>query len=393
MRINLIGCGCGAESLTAEASAAIGRASLLIGSGRLLREYGKGRPCAEAVSAEAILRAIGECGGEELCVLFSGDSGFYSGARLLLPQLAGHDTRIFPGVSSVQVLAARLGRPWQDWRLCSAHGVDCDAVAAVCGGSPVFFLTGGKRGPAALCGELTAAGLGFLRAVVGEDLGTENERITSGSAAELAGMDFSPLSVLLTEASPRPTGRTPGLPDEAFLRAEKIPMTKREVRAVALAMLGVGKDELCWDIGAGTGSVSVELALQARAVWAVERDEDALALAAENRKKHGAWNLRLIGGTAPDALRDLPAPDAVFVGGSGGMLREILRQIDAANPGARICVAAVTLESLQSAREELCALGRRVEVCQIASSRSREVGGMTMMLARNPVFLIVGTRA
>ena len=129
MTVTLIGCGCG--SLTAQASAAIEEAEMLIGSRRLLREHGGDRPTREAVTVPAIMEAIKGANRENICVLLSGDSGFYSGARLLVPALAGHELCLLPGISSVQQLAARLQRPWQDWLLCSAHGVDCDAVAAV----------------------------------------------------------------------------------------------------------------------------------------------------------------------------------------------------------------------------------------------------------------------
>ena len=391
MKITLVGCGCG--SLTQEAQNAIDRAELLIGSERLLKQHAGGRPAVEAVSAESIREAVRDSDLSEICVLFSGDSGFYSGARRLLPLLAGgqDEIRLLPGVSSVQHFAARLCRPWQDWGLYSAHGTDCDVLSAVCTGKPAFFLTGGKRSPDALCRELTAAGLGFLRVSVGENLGTEQERVRTGTAEELAAEHFEPLSVLLAEPAPVPERCAPGLPDDSFSRTEKVPMTKQEIRAAALAKLGVGPADVCWDIGAGTGSVSVELALLAGAVYAVEQNAGALRLAEENRRKHKAWKLRLVEGTAPEALRNLPAPDAVFVGGSGGRLRAILGAVHEANPLARICVSAVTLETLQQACEELRALGCRTEVCQIAVSRSREAGGLTMMLAQNPVWLISGT--
>ena len=149
--------------------------------------------------------------------------------------------------------------------------------------------THGKTTTSGMIGQaLTDAGLGFLTVTAGEDLGTDLERITSGTAADFCKQTFSGLSVLLAEAAPRSERRTPGLPDGEFVRAEKIPMTKQEVRAAALAKLAVRPTDVCWDIGAGTGSVSIELALQAKSVWAVERDEDAIRLAAENREKHGA---------------------------------------------------------------------------------------------------------
>ena len=388
MNVTLIGCGCG--DITGDARTAISEAGLLIGSKRLLDAYGEDKPQIEAVTAEAIAAAIRKADCDTVCVLFSGDSGFHSGTRLLLPLTADCDVRVIPGVSSVQLFAARLQRPWQDWLLRSAHGTDCDVVEAVCHGRPVFFLTGGKQSPATLCRELTDAGLGFLNIHVGEDLGTSRERITHASAAALAERTFSPLSVMLAESAPRPERRVPGIPDAEFLRAEKIPMTRQEIRAAALSKLGVGPKDVCWDIGAGTGSVSVELALQCRAVYGIEREAAALALAEENRKKHGAWNLRLIKGEAPAALAGLPAPDGVFIGGSGGRLREILCAVQEANPRARVCVAAITLEALHTSCITLRELAYETEVTQVSVTRSRPAGGLTLMLAQNPVYLICG---
>ena len=387
MSVTLIGCGCG--SLTREAADAIREAGLLVGSARLLSAYGEGKRCAEAVAAREIAAAL-DASDADACVLFSGDSGFYSGARLLLPLLGGRDVRVLPGISSVQAFAARLGESWQDWRLCSAHGVACDPVAEVCRGQRVFFLTGGRQDPAALCRALTEAELGSLRVAAGEELGTERERIVRGSAKELQDMSFAPLSVLLAEPAPCAERRAPGWPDDCFLRAEGVPMTKQLLRAAAIAALGVRPDDTCWDVGAGTGSVAIELSMLCRRVYAVERESAALALAAENRRRLGAWKLRLLEGTAPEALRGLPAPDAVFVGGSGGRMKEILHTVHNANPAARICVSAVTLEGLHNSNSILRELGCETEVTQISVSRSRECGGLTMMLAQNPVYLIVG---
>lgn len=393
MKVFLIGTGCGAAALTAEARAAIDQAQLVIGARRLVDAYAPdGSSRAEAVLAEDIAALIAGAACERICVLFSGDSGFYSGARRLLPLLNGYDVQLLPGISSLQLFAARLGRPWQDWRLCSAHGVACDAVAEVCQGKPVFFLTGGKLGPSELCAQLCEAGLGALPVCTGEELGTDRERIRRGCAAEFAAEKFSVLSVMLAESVPETSRRSPGLPDALFQRTEKIPMTKQEVRAAALAKLGIRPEDICWDIGTGTGSVAIELALCARAVYGVERSPEALETAKINREKLGAWKLRLIEGTAPEALAGLPAPDAVFIGGSGGKLRQILKAVYAANPEARICVSAIALESLHNAYTSLEELGYNVEISQIAVSRSRAVAGLHMMTAQNPVYLVSGER-
>lgn len=175
-------------------------------------------------------------------------------------------------------------------------------------GQACLFLTGGPDGPAELCRELTQAGLGELPVTVGENLGFNGEQVSPMTAARCAEKTFAPLNVLLCEPAPRYPRRTPGIPDREFLRAEGVPMTKQEVRAAILSKLAVGLEDVCWDIGAGTGSVSVELALQCKAVWAVERKPEALALARSNREKFGAWNLRLVEGSAPLSWRIFPPP-------------------------------------------------------------------------------------
>ena len=167
-------------------------------------------------------------------------------------------------------------------------------------------------------------------------------------------------------------------------------MTKQEVRAAILAKLAPRPEEICWDIGAGTGSVSVELALNSRGVWAVERKPEACDLIRENRRKFAAWNLRLVEGAAPEALAGLPTPDVVFVGGSGRQMGGILEKIAQTAPQARVCFSAIALETLHEAAQGLSKLGYQVEITQLSVSRTREVGDLHLLLAQNPVFLILG---
>lgn len=378
MKVTLIGTGCGPVPDI--------QADYVIGASRLLEGCAVRHDA--ATRAEDILSLLLASGCENCAVLYSGDTGFYSGARTLLPLLKeqGIEAEVQPGLSSVQVLAARLGRPWQDWALYSAHGTQCDPVAAVCGGKSAFFLTGGPDGPARLCCQLTEAGLGTLSVTVGENLGFDRENVSQMTAAQCAERTFAPLNVLLAEPTPRYHRRTSGIPDGEFIRGEGVPMTKQEVRAAILSKLAVGPNDVCWDIGAGTGSVSVELALQCKAVWAVERKANALALAQANREKFGAWNLHLVEGTAPAVLSQFPKPDAVFVGGSGGELATILEAVRCANPQARACVSAISLETLHTAIERL----EEAEVTQISVSRSKNVGQLHLLLAQNPVFLVTG---
>ena len=381
--VTLIGMGSGTwEALSAQAQNAVRGAGLVFGAKRLLA--GLPAECSARqftfYQPAEILNTLSQFPHQDAAVLYSGDTGFYSGASGLITPLRalGVPARILPGVSSVQMLSAALGRPWQGWKLVSAHGCSCDPAAVCRNGKPAFFLTGGS---------------GEVHALVGENLGTANEAIRYGSAEELAGQSFAPLSVLLVENPDAPRFRTPGFPDESFLRGE-VPMTKQEVRAAALAKLGVRPSDILWDVGAGTGSVSVELALAASRghVYAVECDPDACALIRKNREKFRAYNLTLIENRAPEALAGLPAPDAVFVGGTKGGMDGVLEAIYCKKPDARVCISAIALETLSTAVAALTARGLTAEVTQIAVSRTRPAGRLHLLTANNPIFLITGTR-
>ena len=395
MKIDLVGMGSGTPgSLTVQGLAALRGAGLVIGARRLLEKLPDGCTGNRALlyKAEEICALLQTTSAVQVAVAYSGDTGFYSGAAALCRALdaQGLAYTVHPGLSSVQLLAAALGRPWQGWKLVSAHGCAC-APAAVCGAdAPTFFLTGGIETPATICAKLTQSGCGEVAATVGENLGTDDQRLVAGTVQELAQQQFAALSVLLVEPCPALSRRVPGLPDEAFLRG-KTPMTKQEVRAAVLAKLAVRPGDTLWDVGAGTGSVSVEMALAAPQgeVWAAECDADACELIRQNRIKFAAENLHLCEGTAPAVLADWPAPDAVFIGGSKGNLRAIVDAVLAANPSVRLCISAIALETLQQAIAALAAHGLTAQVTQIAVSRTKAAGRLHLLMANNPVFLIV----
>lgn len=398
--VTLIGMGSGTpELLTAQGLAALQSADLIIGAKRLLEHLPTG--CTENRKAlykpENILSCLSEFPAANAALLYSGDTGFYSGASKLLPMLRafGISARVLPGISSVQLFSSAIGRPWQDWKLVSAHGCACDPAAEclTAEGHPVFFLTGGTETPATLCAKLADAGLGDAHAIIGENLGTPQEHLAFGTAQTLAANAYAPLSVLLIEHTVLPARRIPGFPDDAFIRGE-VPMTKQEVRAAALAKLAVRPTDTLWDVGAGTGSVSVELALAAPRghVYAVECAPDACALIRQNREKFHAYNLSLIEGTAPQALADLPAPAAVFIGGTKGSMTEVVDAALAKNPNARLCISAIALETLSAAIAALAAHGQAAEVTQLAVSRTRPAGKLHLLMANNPIFLITGER-
>ncbi len=396
MNVTLIGMGSGQpENLTLQGLAALRQADLILGARRLLAVLPAG--CTEnraaAYRPDEVAELLQTSGAENAVLVYSGDTGFYSGASSMMEKLEalGVRARVLPGLSSIQLLAAALGRPWQGWNLVSAHGRTCDPVAECMQGRPTFFLTGGSEDPATLCAQLAAEGFGDVQGVVGQCLGTPEEKLFRGSVKELAAGRFNSLSVLLVEAAEVLPRRAPGLPDEAFERGD-VPMTKQEVRAAVLAKLAVRPEDILWDVGAGTGSVSVELALAAPRgrVYAVECRPEGCALIKANREKFRTRNLVLVEGLAPDALSDLPAPDAVFIGGSKGSLAAIVDAALDKNPDARICVSAIALETLSAAVAALTAQGRTVQVSQIAVSRAKAVGGLHLMMAQNPIYLITG---
>lgn len=404
-KVTIIGAGPGNPDLLSRAALdAIDIADVVIGAHRAL--VGIDVPpdvvrCELVKTADIVAALTDAASWQRAVVVMTGDVGLFSGARRLVEALSGDaqvDVRVIPGISSASYLAARLARPWQDWRFASAHGVACDIVAEAERAGELFLATSGGEDPSRLSGELVQAGFGDARVTVAERLSYPDERITCATASEIAGQTFDDLNVMLIElaggsgspANSRWPYASSGIPDELFIRGD-VPMTKQEVRAVALAKLRLTATDTVWDVGAGTGSVSIEAALIARAgsVWAVERNAAGVWLIRENADAFGCGNVHAVPGVAPEALAKLPVPDAVFVGGSAGELPSIVEAALEKNSQVRLCVPCVTVETLT----EACALlsGSRFkgfEACQVSAARAEAVGSHHLMKAQNPVFLV-----
>ena len=393
MKVYLIGVGMGnPETLTVRALEAIRACPVLVGARRLLEPWGESHQCVPLITAADIAEFIGKTPEGPVAVLLSGDTGFYSGAKNLWPLLGNCEVETVPGISSLTYFCAKIQTTWQDAKLVSAHGRAHNLVGEIQRNAKTFALTGGATKVEDVCRELVERGLGDVRLSVGERLSYSDERITAGTAAELAGERFADLSVLLA-VNPAPVVRPwngSGLPDGAFLRGD-VPMTKEEVRSLALSKLRLEEHHVVWDVGAGTGSVSVECALSCPAgrVYAVEKKEEALALIAENRARFGAANLEIVAGTAPEALEALPAPDRVFLGGTSGGLEEILQAVFHKNPAARVVCTAVTLETVGEAAKCFSRLGSP-DMVQLSVTRTRPAGRYHLMDAQNPVWLFSG---
>ena len=393
MKVYLIGVGMGnPDTLTLQALEAVRACPVLVGARRLLEPWGAEHDCVPLIAAADIAEYVGKAPLGPVGVLLSGDTGFYSGAKALWPLLGAHEVVTVPGLSSLTYFCAKLQTAWQDAKLVSAHGRDCDLAGEIARNPRTFALTGGATRVADVCRALAERGLGDVKVSVGERLGYPDERITTAPAAELAGEDFDSLAVLLAE-NPRPAAppwRGPGLPDAAFLRGD-VPMTKEEVRALALSRLRLEENHIVWDVGAGTGSVSVECALACPRgrVFAVEKKPEALALIGENRARFGVDNLEVVAGTAPEALEALPAPDRVFLGGTSGNMEEILDAVFRKNPAARVVCTAVTLETVGEAARRFAKL-EGADMVQVSVTRTRPAGPYHLMDAQNPVWLFSG---
>lgn len=389
-RFYIIGAGLGTrEFLTGYAVEKLNEAGLVLAAPRLASLRMDALPCPYTQLAQRAEESDEEC----IALLVSGDVGFFSVAHTLRERLKAYgEVELVCGVSSMQYFCAKVGMPYDNVCVRSLHGRDAGVLGAVSYNRFVFLLTGGRHNAASVCGELAKAGLGRLTVHLGEKLGSCSERIETDRAEKLAGKPCGDLTVLLIE-NPCAVNNLEPLRDDMFIRSEHVPMTKEEVRWASANKLGVRPRDTVWDIGAGTGGMSLELARRAAdgTVYAVERSHKAVSVLEENRVKLGGYNVRIIRGEAPDALENLPDPDCVFIGGSGGGLKEIMSIVKARNPSAGVVVNAVTLETLNSAQSAFIELGYgSPEVTQLAVTKGRECGSYTMLCANNPVFILSG---
>ncbi len=398
-QVTVIGCGMGGRGgMTVEACAALDEAQLVIGAKRWIDAVeelcgqcgGKSARCVAEYRSEEIRRIIESAPERRIALLVSGDSGFCSASAGWLKTIADLpvSVTILPGISSVSALCAKTGISWEDAAVFSLHGKQQNFYAALVSGEKTILL--GADGFEDVLEDLVRLGFGSSKVWIGERLGCADERVLHGTVRSLRGQAKEPLSILMV--LPRRDGRSLrcfGIADEEFTRGE-VPMTKSEIRAVCMSHLAIGPGDTVYDIGAGTGSISVEASIAAMRgkVYAIERNEDALPLIEENAKKFLGRNLQIVPGEAPQVLRDLPAPDAVMIGGSGGRIREVLECVLEKNPCVRIAATAATLETLQEILKAADSLDLEAEYTQISATRIVRRGEYHMMKALNPVWVI-----
>lgn len=410
MEIRLAGIGMGSrDTQTQEVQHAIETADILLGAERMIAGYSakiEKRPYYMTAQILPYLEQLQKSGitaqQEKLrvTVLFSGDTGFYSGCRKLYVALqeaitAGRlnaKVRILPGLSSVVTLAARVGESYEDAAILSMHGKKLKRLSAtVESREKVFLLTSGSEDIRKIGRLLAEAGLMDCEVIVGYQMSYPEESIRILTPEQWEEITEEGLYTCLIR-NPHPQSRrlTHGRADSCFLRDTKTPMTKEEVREVSICKLHLTENAVVYDIGSGTGSVAIEIAgLSGQVqVYAIERKPEAVELLRKNREQFHMDNIQIIEAPAPEGLEELPVPTHAFIGGSGGRLPDILQTLYRKNPHMRIVINAISMETIAELKEVLDSFPvEDEEILQMQVSRVKKLGSYHLPQAENPVWI------
>lgn len=393
-KVYLVGIGTGSEKLfTEEAREALKKSEVLIGAERVLESCKTlcRAPFFVSYKNEEILSFLREHEAyKTAAIVYSGDIGFYSGAKGMRKLLEEFEVEAVSGIASPVYFLNKLGVSWDDTKLISCHGQEVNLLPLIRREKKVCALLGKKGQTKQFCRQLLECNMEKVRLTVGERLSYAEERIVSGTPRELLEQEFDSLSVVLFENDKPEKRQNGGIADDLFLRG-KAPMTKEEIRTLSLSKLKLTEDAVVYDVGAGTGSVAIEAALQCECgqVYAVEKRTEAIELLRANRKRFGAGNLQIVEGKAPDCLEDLPAPTHVFIGGSGGKLPDIIEAVRRKNEKARFVLNAVTLETISQLGE----IRKRfpeyseMEVLWVNAAKSKKLAQYHFMTAENPILI------
>lgn len=348
------------------------------------------------------VQRIAEAPQRRIVVLAVGDPLFYGAARFLCDQLGKARFEVVPHVSAMQLAFARVKESWEEAFLTNLANHTLEEVfPQIRGAEKVGLFTSQELPPREIARRLLESGIDWFDAYVCENLGSPDERVTCGELAEMARQDFSPLNVMVLVRKPlvpdRPAEqvghRLFGNPDEAFFQTlpKRHLLTPAEVRALVLAELDLGPSSTVWDIGAGTGSVSIEAAQIARegTVYSIEMDPDDYQLLLENARRFAVANVVPVLGQAPDAWADLPDPDAVFIGGSGpGISRLVESAYGRLRPGGRLVATMGSIDNIAETHQLLHRHVRDVKVWLHQVSRGTYQFERLRFQSLSPTFVV-----
>ena len=418
MEICLAGIGMGSkDGQTQEVQHAIETADILLGAERMIERYSAKIEKRPYYMTEQILPYLEQLQKKgitaqkdflQVTVLFSGDTGFYSGCRKLYMALQeavatgalNAEVRILPGISSVVTLAARVGESYEDAAILSMHGKKLNRLSAtVESHEKVFLLTSGSEDIRKIGRLLAEVGMTDCEVIVGYQMSYPEESIrilTPGQCEEIT--EEGLYTCLIRNPYPQPELLTHGRADTCFLRdasgtegkLRRTPMTKEEVREVSICKLHLTDGAVVYDIGSGTGSVAVEIAGLSETVhvYAVERKPEAVELLRKNREHFHMNNMEIIEALAPEGLEELPVPTHAFIGGSGGRLMDILQTLYRKNPHMRIVINAISMETIAELQEVLEAFPvEDEEILQMQVNRVKKLGSYHLPQAENPVWI------
>ncbi|MFM8495431.1 MAG: precorrin-6y C5,15-methyltransferase (decarboxylating) subunit CbiE [Planctomycetia bacterium] len=407
-KVHIVGIGDdGVEGMTAQARRVLEAADVLLGPescATLLPKMLAAR-LETTANLEELCEKIEAAGPRQLVVLASGDPLFYGTARYVCAKLGKERFEVVPHVSSMQLAFARVKESWEDAFLANLAGQSIERVVdKIRTSETVGLFTSEQWPPAAVARALLDEGIDYFQAYVCENLGSPDERVTQGSLADIARDSFGPLNVMILVRRAR-AADTPGQvgqrlfgnADECFLqsRPKRGLLTPAEVRSLALAELSLRPESVVWDVGAGSGSVSLEAARIAGTgqVYAIEMDPDDHRLITANAERFGVKNLRAVLGKAPEAWRDLPDPHAIYVGGSG---RDVAMLVEEAwkrlQPGGRLVTACNSIENLAAVHALLRARSTDAAYWMVNIARGVEQLDRIRFEALNPTFLIAATK-
>ncbi len=395
-KVYLIGMGPGSKKqLTKEAVTCLKESDAIIGAGRILElcsDYAD-KPLYSCYKKEEILEILekNSCY-QKTAIVYSGDIGFYSGAKGMKELLKGYEVHPVSGISSVIYFLNLLSVPWEQTELISCHGKQANFISRMKYHRYVCILLGKKDTAKQICQTLLRYHMERIKITIGERLSYPEERILCGLPKQLQNIEVDSLSVMLLEnTNPLEKSVVFGIRDSLFVRGN-VPMTKQEIRILSLAKLSLTEQSVVYDIGAGTGSVSIEAALHCKdgQVFAIEKKKEGIRLIQENKIRFGVDNLNVIEGIAPECLKELPPPTHAFIGGSSRALIDIVHAIRKKNEKVRFVMNVVTLETLAQLEKvkEVFPEYQKMEVIQVNVARGKELGSYHLMEAQNPVFIV-----